>query len=102
MTLAQERALDVAEIAAADGVPITVNGEAVTALVSRGEITHALEMGGFIESGRLVIKILKTALTSAPAQGDDVEIDGRAFVVDGVESHAQFPAWVLSLKGASE
>jgi hypothetical protein len=67
------------------GVSITFGtNPAITAIVAESEFGRELVGGGFAEVGDLQCKILLSDLPTAPANGDPVTYNGRAFKVTSV------------------
>lgn len=66
------------------GVSITINGEAITAIVSESQFGRELMEGGFADEGDIEVKFLLSDLPAIPSLGKIVIFNGRNFKISRV------------------
>jgi hypothetical protein len=68
------------------GVPITIGGKSITAVVNENEFSRELVEGGFAEAGNMSVKALLADFTTVPTIGTAATYKSRAFKVSAVLS----------------
>ena len=72
-------------------------------LVSRVDNKQQLDMGGFVESPDLSLRVPKAAFPSTrPKFGDRIEVDGTEYRISQVSGHPRSPLLTLSLSSTDE
>lgn len=86
MSLAQSGITDAfSEMLENFGDTVTVNGQSVTALVSKDAMDSALEEGGYAVSGALVVRVPEALLaTPKPTHNDPVIIGGQRYKISEI------------------
>jgi hypothetical protein len=72
-------------------------------LVSRVKREQQIEMGGFVESPELSLRVPKLAFPNTlPKFGERIEVDGAEYRISQVSSHPRSPILTLSLSTTDE
>ena len=72
-------------------------------LVSRVKREQQIEMGGFVESPELSLRVPKLAFPNTlPKFGERIEVDGVQYRISQVSSHPRSPILTLSLSTTDE
>jgi hypothetical protein len=72
-------------------------------LVSRNRNEQQLDIGGFVESPDLSLRVPKLAFPAAlPKLGERMEVDGAVYRITRVSSHPRSPLLTLSLSSTDE
>jgi hypothetical protein len=72
-------------------------------LVSRVKREQQIEMGGFVESPELSLRVPKLAFPNTlPKFGERIEVDGTEYRISQVSSHPRSPLLTLSLSTTDE
>ena len=72
-------------------------------LVSRVRNDQQIEMGGFVESPDLSLRVSKLAFVSVlPKLGDRIEVDGTEYRITKVGNHPRSPLLTLNLSSTDE
>lgn len=72
-------------------------------LVSRVRNDQQIDIGGFVESPDLSLRVPKASFpTAIPKFGDRIQVDGSEYRISKVSSHARSPLIHLSLTSADE
>lgn len=78
---AQSLAAAFVELRSAFGVPVTIGGEAITAVAAENELSRELVEGGFADEGEVEIKVLLSDLATLPSRGTACAYSGRSYRV---------------------
>jgi hypothetical protein len=72
-------------------------------LASRVRKDQQLDMGGFVESPDLSLRVLKSAFPGPlPKFGERIEVDGTAYRIAKVGNHPRSPLLILNLTTPDE
>ena len=72
-------------------------------LVSRIRDEQRIELGGFVESPELNLRVPKIAFPDAqPKFGERIEVDGAEYRISKVSSHPRSPLLTLTLSSTDE
>ena len=72
-------------------------------LVSRVRNDQQIEIGGFVESPELSLRVTKRAFpASLPKFGERIEVDGTEYRISKVSAHPRSPVLTLSLSATDE
>ena len=103
MGLESEILADLRQLLAEHGVTARWNGIDLLVLVSRVEREQQIDMGGFVESPDLSLRVPKTAFpTRCPKFGERIEVDGTEYRISQVSGHPRSPLLTLSLSTTDE
>ncbi len=103
MPLPPEIESDIEAILAEFGDPITWKGDSYQALVSDVGMGAVPGLGGFIDSGEISVKLLRSHLTAGvPALGDSIGFDGADFRVTRVSDRPSRPVIILTCAAKDE
>jgi hypothetical protein len=103
MSLESDTLNDLQELLQEHGVKARWNGINLLVLVSRNRNEQQLEMGGFVESPDLSLRVSKLAFVSVlPKLGDRIKVDGAVHRITRVSSHPRSPLLTLSLSSTDE
>ena len=85
------------------GVSARWQGVELLVLVSRVKRDQQIEMGGFVESPELSLRVPKAAFPNTlPKMGERIEIEGVEYRISQVSAHPRSPLLTLSLSTANE
>jgi hypothetical protein len=85
------------------GVQARWQGLDLLVLVSRVKRDQQIEMGGFVESPDLSLRVPKLAFPiTLPKFGERIEVDGTDYRISQVSSHPRSPILTLSLSTTDE
>jgi hypothetical protein len=72
-------------------------------LVSRVKREQQMEMGGFVESPELSLRVPKAAFPNTlPKFGERIEVEGTEYRISQVSSHPRSPLLTLNLSTTDE
>ena len=85
------------------GVSARWQGLALLVLVSRVKREQQIEMGGFVESPGLSLRVTKVAFPNTlPQFGERIEVEGAEYRISQVSAHPRSPILTLSLSTTDE
>jgi hypothetical protein len=103
MSLESDILNDLQQLLLEHGVKAQWNGINLLVLVSRNRNEQQLEMGGFVNSPDLSLRVPKLAFAAAlPKLGERMEVDGAVYRITRVSSHPRSPLLTLSLSSTDE
>lgn len=103
MALESEILDDLHQLLSEHGVRARWKSIDLLALVSRVRKDQQIDMGGFVESPDLSLRVPKLAFTGAlPQFGERIEVDGAEYRISQVSSHPRSPLLTLSLSATDE
>jgi hypothetical protein len=103
MELESEILSDLRQLLSEHGVQARWQGLDLLVLVSRVKREQQIEMGGFVESPDLSLRVPKLAFPSTlPKFGERIEVDGAEYRISQVSSHPRSPILTLSLSTTDE
>jgi hypothetical protein len=103
MSLESDIIADFYQLHAEHGVQARWKNISGPLLVSRLRNDQQIEMGGFVESPDLSLRVPKLAFVSAlPKLGDRIEVDGTEYRITKVGNHPRSPLLTLNLSSTDE
>jgi hypothetical protein len=103
MSLESDILNDLQQLHHEHGVKGQWNGINLLVLVSRNRNEQQLDIGGFVDSPDLSLRVPKLAFTAAlPKIGERMEVDGAVYRISRVSSHPRSPLLTLSLSSTDE
>ena len=103
MSLESDILADFQQLLAEHGAAATWNNLDLSVLVSRLRSEQQIEMGGFVESPDLSVRVAKSAFPAAlPKMGERFLVDGAAYRIAKVSSHPRSPLLTLALTTTDE
>ena len=103
MGLESEILSDLRQLLTEHGVKARWQGIDLLVLVSRVKREQQIEMGGFVESPDLSLRVPKAAFPNTfPKFGERIEVDGTEYRISQVSSHPRSPLLTLSLSTPDE
>ena len=103
MELEAEILSDLRQLLSEHGVQARWQGLNLLVLVSRVKREQQIEMGGFVESPELSLRVPKLAFPNTlPKFGERIEVDGTEYRISQVSSHPRSPLLTLSLSTTDE
>jgi hypothetical protein len=85
------------------GTAASWNNLNLSVLVSRLRSEQQIEMGGFVESPDLSVRVAKSAFPAAmPKMGERFVVDGAAYRIAKVSSHPRSPLLTITLTSTDE
>ena len=103
MTLASEILADLHHLLTEHGVTARWKNLDLLVLVSRVRNEQQIDMGGFVESPDLSLRVPKLAFPDAlPKFGERIEVDGTEYRISKVSAHTRSPILNLSLTTTDE
>ncbi|NQW99818.1 hypothetical protein HQ447_04100 [bacterium] len=103
MSLESEILADFRQLLAEHGVGARWKSIDLLVLVSRVRNEQQIDMGGFVESPDLSLRVPKASFPAAiPKFGDRIEVDGTEFRISKVSAHSRSPLITLSLTSTDE
>ena len=103
MELEAEILSDLRQLLEEHGVNARWQGLDLLVLVSRVKREQQIEMGGFVESPELSLRVPKLAFPNTlPKFGERIEVDGTEYRISQVSSHPRSPILTLSLSTTDE
>ena len=103
MSLESDILNDLQELLQEHGVQARWNGINLLVLVSRNRNEQQLDIGGFVDSPDLSLRVPKLAFPDAlPKLGERMEVDGADYRITRVSSHPRSPLLTLSLSSTNE
>ena len=103
MSLESDILSDFQQILSEHGTAAIWNGINLSVLVSRVRGEQQIEIGGFVESPDLSVRVAKSAFQAAsPKMGERIVVDCTAYRIGKVSSHPRSPILTLTLSTADE
>ena len=103
MDLASEILADFHQLLSEHGVPARWKSIDLLVLISRVRNDQQIDMGGFVESPDLSLRVPKTAFPAAlPKFGERIEVDGTEYRITKVGDHPRSPLLTLTLSTTDE
>jgi hypothetical protein len=94
---------DLQQLLQAHGVQARWSNINLLVLVSRNRNEQQLDIGGFVDSPDLSLRVPKLAFpTALPKLGERMEVDGADYRITRVSSHPRSPLLTLSLSSTDE
>jgi len=94
---------DLRQLLTEHGVSARWLGLDLLVLVSRIRREQQMEMGGFVESPELSLRVPKAAFPNMlPKFGERIEVEGTEYRISQVSSHPRSPLLTLSLSTTDE
>lgn len=103
MSLESEILSDLHQLLSEHGVPARWKDISLLVLVSRVRNDQQIDMGGFVESPDLSLRVPKRAFPAAlPKFGERIEVDGTEYRISKVSAHPRSPLLTLNLSSTDE
>ncbi|MEI7927516.1 MAG: hypothetical protein WCH40_03130 [Verrucomicrobiales bacterium] len=103
MSLESEILADLRQLLSEHGVKARWKGLDLLVLVSRVRNDQQIDMGGFVDSPDLSLRVPKLAFAGPlPKFGERIEVDGSEYRISQVSSHPRSPLLTLSLSTTDE
>jgi hypothetical protein len=103
MGLESDILADFQQLLSEHGVAATWNNLNLLVLVSRLRSEQQIEMGGFVESPDLSVRVPKSVFPEAlPKFGERFVVDGAVYRISKVSSHPRSPLLTLTLSSTDE
>lgn len=103
MSLESEILSDLHRLLSEHGVTARWKAIDLLVLVSRVKREQQIDMGGFVDSPDLSLRVPKAAFPGPlPKFGERIEVDGAEFRISQVSSHPRSPLLTLSLSTTDE
>ncbi|MBP7948915.1 MAG: hypothetical protein KA004_04605 [Verrucomicrobiales bacterium] len=103
MSLESDILADLNQLLTEHGVQARWQNTDLLVLVSRVESTQQIEMGGYVESPDLSLRVPKVAFTGElPQFGQRIDVDGTEYRITRVAGHPRSPLLTLTLSAADE
>ena len=103
MELESEILSDLRQLLTEHGVGARWQGLDLLVLVSRVRNEQQLDMGGFVESPDISLRVPKAAFPDTlPKFGERIEVDGTEYRISQVSGHPRSPLLTLSLSTTDE
>ncbi len=103
MSLESEILADIRQLLSEHGVKARWKGIGLLVLVSRVRNDQQIDMGGFLDSPDLSLRVPKQAFLGVlPKFGERIEVDGSEYRISQVSSHPRSPLLTLSLSTTDE
>ena len=103
MSLESEILADLHQLLSEHGVTARWKTINLLVLVSRVRSDQQIDMGGFVESPDLSLRVPKLAFPAAlPKFGERIEVDGTEYRISKVSSHPRSPLLTLTLTTTDE
>ena len=103
MSLESDILSDLQQLLAEHGTAALWNGLNLSVLVSRLRSEQQIDIGGFVESPDLSVRVAKSAFPAAmPKMGERILVDGAAYRISKVSSHTHSPLLTLTLTTTDE
>ena len=103
MSLESDILHDLQELLQEHGVQARWNNINLLVLVSRNRNEQQLDIGGFVDSPDLNLRVPKLAFPAAlPKLGERMEVDGADYRITRASSHPRSPLLTLSLSSTDE
>jgi len=94
---------DLRQLLTEHGVSARWQGLDMLVLISRVKREQQMEMGGFVESPELSLRVPKAAFPNTlPKFGERIEVEGAEYRISQVSSHPRSPLLTLSLSTTDE
>ena len=95
MTRYEELASDLTEMFAEIAQPVEWQGVTYHAVISDPVVNLDLQTGGFLPQGEFQVKLRRSSLSSVPAPGQIIRIQGSAYQISGLTDRPTSPLIIL-------
>jgi hypothetical protein len=103
MSLESEILSDLHQLLSEHGVAARWKDISLLVLVSRVRNDQQIELGGFVESPDLSLRVPKLSFPDTPPKfGERIEVDGTEYRISKVSAHPRSPLLTLSLTSTDE
>ena len=103
MDLESEILADLRHLLSEHGVKARWKDTDLLVLVSRVKNDQQIDMGGFVETPDLSLRVPKAAFSNTlPKFGERIEVDGTEYRISQVSGHPRSPLLTLSLSTTDE
>ena len=103
MDLKQNILADLRQLLSEHGVAARWNNLDLLVLASRVERDQQMEIGGFVDSPDMSVRVPKAAFPAArPKTGDRFEVDDECYRITRVSGHPRSPLLTIVLSSADE
>ena len=102
MSLESDILNDLQELLQEHGVQARWNNINLLVLVSRNRNEQQLDIGGFVDSPDLSLRVPKLAFPALPKLGERIEVDGAYYRITRVSCHPRSPLLTISLSSTDE
>ena len=103
MSLESEILSDLHQLLSEHGVKARWKGIDLLVLVSRVKREQQIDIGGFVDSPDLSLRVPKLAFSGPlPKFGERIEVDGTEYRIAQVSNHPRSPLLTLSLSSTDE
>lgn len=103
MSLDSEILRDFHQLLAEHGTMAVWKDTSLHVLVSRVRSDQQIEIGGFVESPELSLRVLKSSFTGEfPKFGERIQLDGKDYRIAKVGFHPSSPILTLSMTSTDE
>ena len=103
MSLESEILRDFNQLLAEHGTRAVWKDNPLHVLVSRVRSDQQIEIGGFVESPELSLRVLKSSFAAElPKFGERIELEGKDYRISKVGVHPRSPILTLSLTSTDE
>lgn len=103
MSLELEILADLRQLLSEHGVKARWKGLTLLVLVGRVERSQQIDIGGFVDSPELSLRVPKAAFPGPlPQFGERIEVEGTEYRISQVSGHPRSPLLTLALSTADE
>lgn len=103
MSFESEILADFQQVLSEHGVSARWKSVDLLVLVSRGRNDQQIDMGGFVESPDLSVRVPKRAFPGPlPKFGERIEVDGTQYRISKIGKHPRSPVVTLTLTSTDE
>jgi len=103
MGLESDILADFQQLLTEHGAAAVWNNLNLSVLVSRLRSEQQIDMGGFVESPDISLRVAKSAFpTALPKMGERFVVDGAAYRIAKVSSHPRSPLLTITLTSTDE
>ena len=103
MSLESDILADFQQLLAEHGAAATWNNLNLSVLVSRLRSEQQIDMGGFVDSPDLSVRVAKSAFPAAlPKMGERFVVNGSAYRIGKASGHPRSPLLTLTLTSTDE
>jgi hypothetical protein len=103
MSLESDILADFRVLLAEHGVPVRWKTLDLTALASRIRADQQIDLGGFVASPDLSLRVAKSDFPDQPPKfGERIVVDGAEYRISKVSNHPRSPLLTLSLSSVDE
>jgi hypothetical protein len=98
MSRLQEIAADMAEVFGEISTPIEWNGHTYQAVIADPLVQLDLQSGGFLPQSDFAVKVLRAALPTVPAIGQNMKIEDIIYQINGLTDKPTSPVVVFHIQ----